>query len=259
MFLTWLDVNTWLIELASCRILVDPWLVGPQMFGNLDWLFKGIRSNPRPIPERIDLILLSQGLEDHTHRATLAKLDHTIPVVASPSAAKVVEELGYTRITALAPGETFTLRDNLQIKATPGAPLGPRVVENGYILKALPEGLSLYYEPHGFPDASLKQAGPIDVVITPVIDLTLPLIGPIIRGRKGSTELAAWLNPQYILPTALEGDAKYTGLLASLIKAVGSADDLRTHLAEQKLSAQVLEPKPGDRTELTIQPRSVAA
>ena len=67
MYLTWLDVNSWLIELAGRRILVDPWLVGSQMFGNLDWLFKGVRSNPRPIPDNIDLILLSQGLEDHTH------------------------------------------------------------------------------------------------------------------------------------------------------------------------------------------------
>ena len=259
MYLTWLDVNSWLIEIADRRILVDPWLVGPQMFGNLDWLFKGVRSKPRPIPENIDLILLSQGLEDHTHRATLEALDHAIPVVASPSAAKVVEKLQYSRITALSPGETFTLDEVLEIKAVPGALVGPRAVENGYILKTLSEGHSLYYEPHGFPDASLQQAGPIDVVITPVIDLSLPLIGPIIRGRKGAAELAAWLNPQYILPTALEGDAKYTGLLASLIKAVGSPDEFRAHLAQQNLSAQLVEPKPGERTELTIQPRSVAA
>lgn len=256
MYLTWLDSNSWLIELAGRHILVDPWLVGPQVFGNLDWLFKGIRSNPRPIPENIDLILLSQGLDDHTHRLTLESLDHAIPVVASPSAAKVVERLEYTHITALNPGATFTLDDALEIKAVPGAPVGPRVVENGYILKTLPEGLSLYYEPHGFPDASLQQVGSIDVVITPIIDLTLPLVGPIIRGRKGASELATWLKPQIILPTAMEGDAKYTGLLASWIKAVGSADDLRAALAQQELSTQVLEPKPGDRTELNIRPRS---
>lgn len=259
MYLTWLDVNSWLIELAGRRILIDPWFVGPQMFGNLEWLFKGVRSQPRPIPENIDLILLSQGLADHSHRPTLEALDRTIPVVASPSAAKVVDQLEYAHITALSPGETFTLGDSLEIKAVPGAPIGPRAIENGYILKSLSEGLSLYYEPHGFPDASLQQVGSIDVVITPVIDLTLPLVGPIIRGRKGATELATWLTPQVILPTAMEGDATYTGVLASLIKPVGSLDELRDTLAKQNLSTQVLEPKPGDRIELNIQSRSVAA
>jgi hypothetical protein len=30
----------------------------------------------------------------------------------------------------------------------------------------------------------LKEMAPIDVVITPLIDISLPLIGPIIRGQK---------------------------------------------------------------------------
>ena len=257
MYLTWFDSNSWLIELAGRRILLDPWFVGSQQFGNLDWLFKGIRSQPYPIPENIDLILLSQGLEDHTHRPTLEKLDHSIPVAASPSAAKVVESLGYTHITPLNHGETFTLADALEIKAVPGAPVGPRLVENGYILKSLSAGPSLYYEPHGFPDASLKQVGSIDVVITPIIDLTLPLVGPIIRGRKGATELATWLKPQVVLPTAMEGNAKYTGILISWLKAVGSSDELRAALAQQNLSTQVIEPQSGVRTELNVQPRSL--
>ncbi|MBC6476050.1 MAG: MBL fold metallo-hydrolase [Hormoscilla sp. GM102CHS1] len=53
-----------LIELGDKRILLDPWLVGDLVFGNLTWFFKGSRPQPRPIPENIDLIILSQGLED---------------------------------------------------------------------------------------------------------------------------------------------------------------------------------------------------
>jgi len=40
MYLTWLDSNSWLIELAGKRILLDPWLVGDLTFGNLTWLFR---------------------------------------------------------------------------------------------------------------------------------------------------------------------------------------------------------------------------
>ena len=64
MYLTYLDSNSWLVEMGGQNILIDPWLVGSLTFGNLDWLFKGSRPQERPIPEKIDLILLSQGLED---------------------------------------------------------------------------------------------------------------------------------------------------------------------------------------------------
>src|SRR5690349_12687127 len=113
MHLTWLDSNSWLIEIAGKRILLDPWLVGALTFSNLDWLFKGTRPQERPIPEKIDLILLSQGLEDHTHPPTLQRLDRQIPVVGSLSAAKVVQKLGYTSVTALSHGETFTFNHQI--------------------------------------------------------------------------------------------------------------------------------------------------
>ena len=35
MHLTWLDSNSWLIEMGGQRILLDPWLSGPLVFGNL--------------------------------------------------------------------------------------------------------------------------------------------------------------------------------------------------------------------------------
>ncbi|NJL83206.1 MAG: MBL fold metallo-hydrolase, partial [Chloroflexaceae bacterium] len=67
MYLTYFDSNSWLIEIADQRILLDPWLVGSLTFGNMAWLFKGEKRTSRPLPEKIDLILLSQGLEDHAH------------------------------------------------------------------------------------------------------------------------------------------------------------------------------------------------
>lgn len=119
MELTYLDSNSWLIEMAGKRILLDPWLVGSLMFGNTPWLFKGDRPQDRPIPENIDLILLSQGLPDHAHVPTLEQLDHALPVVASPNAAKVVESLGYQTIHTLEHHQKYTI-DNLEILALKG-------------------------------------------------------------------------------------------------------------------------------------------
>jgi L-ascorbate metabolism protein UlaG (beta-lactamase superfamily) len=252
MNLTYFGANSWLIELEQQRILIDPWLVGSLVFGNLPWLFKGDRSKPlASLPDKIDLILLSQGLEDHAHRPTLEQLDKTIPVVGSPNAAKVVKQLGYTQVTSLTPGQTFTLTNQIEIRAMPGAPIGLQV-ENSYLLKHLDSATTLYYEPHGFPPSELKNYAPVDVVISPVVNLELPLAGAIIKGNTTALQLAQWLKPQVFLPTAAGGDVAYEGLINSLLHTVGSVDELRSQLAKYNLPTQVIDPQPGEPVELTL-------
>ncbi|MFQ4139322.1 MBL fold metallo-hydrolase [Nodosilinea sp. PGN35] len=262
MEVTWLDSNSWLMVVGEQRILVDPWLVGELVFGQQTWLFKGEQSQARPLPEAIDLILLSQGLEDHAHPPTLAALDRTIPVVGSPRAAKVAEGLGYSQVTALSHGETFTLNQRVTIKALPGAPVGPLVVENGYLLRDVSPsaaGASLFYEPHGFHRPELKQEGPVDVVITPVIDLALPLVGPIIRGQQGALELVEWLRPQVVLPTADAGEVTYSGVLINWLKTRGNPQGLQAAIAARGLSTRVLAPTVGQPLPLALVPRQPLA
>ncbi len=252
MRLTYFGANSWLIELGQQRILIDPWLVGSLVFGNLPWLFKGDRAQPlASIPDQIDLILLSQGLEDHAHPPTLEQLDKAIPVVGSPSAAKVVEQLGYNQVTALNPRQTFTLANQIEIRAMPGAPIGLQV-ENSYLLKHLDSNTTLYYEPHGFPPSELKDYAPVDVVISPIVNLELPLVGPIIKGNTTALQLAQWLQPQFFLPTAAGGDVTYEGFINSLLRTVGSVDELRSQLAQHNLLTQAIEPQPGEPLELAL-------
>ena len=253
MRLTYFGANSWLVELGQKRILIDPWLVGSLVFGNLPWLFKGDRSQPLDsLPDRIDLILLSQGLDDHAHKPTLEKLDRSIPIVGSASAAKVVEQLGYTQVTSLTPGQTFTFDHQIEIRALPGAPIGPLQRENAYLLKQLDSGTTLYYEPHGYPPSELKDEAPVDVVISPVVNLQLPLLGPIIQGNTTALQLAQWLKPQVFLPTAAGGDVTYEGLINSVLRSLGSVDELRSQLAQHNLPTQVIDPKPGEFIELTL-------
>lgn len=257
MHLTYLDSNSWLIELGGKRILLDPWLVGPLVFGNAGWFFKGERRTPRPIPENIHLILLSQGLEDHAHPETLKKLDRLLPVVGSPNAAKVVRELGYTQVTELAHGQSIAV-DGVEIQAIPGSPIGPMLTENAYLLKEIETGYTLYYEPHGYHSETLKNLAPIDVVITPIIDLGLPLLGPILKGTETALKLAEWVEPQVMLPTAAGGDIAFEGLLVSFLRAEGNLEDFRSTLARHNLSARVIEPTPWERFELPLQARTAS-
>ncbi|WP_041233481.1 MBL fold metallo-hydrolase [Cylindrospermum stagnale] len=258
MHLTWLDSNSWLIEIGEQRILLDPWLVGSLTFSNSDWFFKGSRTQERPIPENIDLILLSQGLEDHAHPPTLKQLDHNIKVVGSPNAAKVVKQLGYTQVTALAHGETFTLNQQVEIKTFPGSPIGPTILENAYLLKELESGLTLYYEPHGYHSPQLKQVAPVDIVITPMVNLGLPLLGLIIQGANSGLEVTKWLQPQIILPTAAGGDVVFEGLMIKFLQATGSVAEFRALLEKHNLATQVIEPTPGERFKLQLEKRELA-
>lgn len=249
MYLTWLDNNSWLIEMGGQRILLDPWLVGSLVFGNAPWLIKGQHTQPRPIPDQIDLILLSQGLEDHAHPETLQQLDSSLRIVASPNAAKVVKAMGFSQVTTLAHGETTSIGERLRIEAVPGSPIGPLLVENGYLLTDTLTGEKLYYEPHGNHSAGLKDASPVDVVITPVIDLEIPLLGPIIKGRS-ALEVVQWLQPRVILPTAAGGNVTFEGALVSVLRSQGSVEEFRQQLLQQKSTTQVLSPQPGERLEL---------
>lgn len=250
MYITWLDSNSWLLEMSGKQILIDPWLIGDLMFGNTPWFFRGYRTSDRPIPPNIDLILLSQGLEDHAHPPTLKQIDHHIPVIGSPNAIKVVQNLGYSHITSLNHHQIFTFQDTIKITATKGSPTGPTSIENGYIIQDLTTGFSVYYEPHGYHSPELKSFAPIDVVITPLINLELPLIGPIIQGQKTGLELAKMVQPQVMLPSAAGGDIMFEGLLLKFLKATGNLDDLRQNLQANHLSTTIIEPSPSQRLSL---------
>ncbi|TAE52834.1 MAG: MBL fold metallo-hydrolase [Nostocales cyanobacterium] len=247
MYLTWLDSNSWLIEIAQQRILLDPWLVDCLTFSNLDWLFKGSRLQDREIPTNIDLILLSQGLEDHAHPPTLKKLDKNIPVVASVNAAKVVQQLGYHHVNILNHGEIYTVNNQVEIKAVPGSQLGPMIWENGYLIKDLVNSSSLYYEPHGNHDSQIQQFAPVDIVITPIVDLSLPLGASIIKGMSSAVTAAEWLKPEVMLPTAAGGDVIFEGILNKFIQSQGSTEEFEKMLAEKNLTTKVISPKPGER------------
>lgn len=252
MYVTYLDSNSWLIEMGGQRILLDPWLVGDLVFGNAAWLFRGYRSQSRSIPENIDLILLSQGLEDHAHPPTLKELNHDIPVVASPNAAKVVDKLGYSQINSISHGESCTIANKIKITAFPGSPIGPTLIENGYLIQDLSNGTSLYYEAHGYHSPTLKEVAPIDVIITPIIDLQLPLLGSIIKGQSTALQAVEWLKPQIIMPTAAGGDISFEGLLVSILSSKGGMEEFSALIKEKNLNTKVFEPKPWERCELDL-------
>jgi len=217
---TYYGANGWLIELDKIRILIDPWLQGDLTFPPGDWLIKGKLAKEIEVPSNIDFLLLTQGQPDHAHPPTLKKIDKRIPVIASEAACKVVSLIGFTKINMLKPGESFK-NNNLNIQATSGASV-PNI-ENGYIIDSRLS--SIYIEPHGFLDKKIKPRN-IDLLITPVIDFSLPLAGKFIKGKTVLPQLLKVFNPKTILASTTGGDITFTGIINNLIKVDGSVEDI---------------------------------
>ena len=218
---TYYGANGWLIEINKIRILIDPWLSGDLTFPPGDWLIKGELKNEIETPDEINYLLLTQGQPDHSHPPTLQKINKSIHVIASEAAGKVVKAMGFVKVNTLKAGETF-VSDNLKIQATSGASV-PNI-ENGYIIDC--DLNSLYIEPHGFLDSKIKKRN-IDIVITPVIDFSLPIAGKFIKGKTVLPEILKLFNPSVILASTTGGDIKFSGIINNLIKVDGSINDFK--------------------------------
>ena len=216
---TYYGANGWLLEFDKIRILIDPWLNGDLTFPPGDWLIKGELTKEVDPPKDINFLLLTQGQPDHTHTPTLEKLNKSIPVIASKAASTVVKRIGFENIYILKPQETFNYK-SLNIEATAGASV-PNI-ENGYIIDHNSD--SVYIEPHGFLDKKINSRH-IDLVITPVIDFSLPLAGKFIRGKTILPELLKLFNPFYVIASTTGGDINFTGLINNFIKVDGSFSD----------------------------------
>lgn len=251
---TYGGANGWLLQFAHpdvdgppLRVLVDPWLQGPLVFPPGPWLLKGELNDPLPVPEALDLLLLTQGLDDHCHPASLALLPRDLPVVGSAAAAARVRQLGFTAVTALKPGQQHR-SGPLTITASAGAAV-PQT-ENGYLLEH--PGGSLYLEPHGFLAQDLTPRR-LDAVITPVIDLGLPLAGAFVRGRQVLPELLELFQPTTVLASTTGGDVRFSGLITGLLRSEGTIEEASAMVETATGgSTRLIEPVPGVAYDLPV-------
>lgn len=241
---TYFGANGWQLGFSNLNVLLDPWLVGPLCFGNSPWFFESRFLQDWPIPPAVDLVLLTQGLPDHAHPPTLKKLERSTPVVGSTAAAQVARALGFTQVTALAPGQSHQHTNgagaHLTITATAGAAVPGQ--ENGFLLQH-PDG-RLYAEPHGFLDPTLPPRK-LDAVITPVVDLGLPLVGAFVRGQAVLPRLLERFQPRWVLASTAGGQTQTSGLLPKLLRSRGTMAMATALLKTHAPQTQLLDPEPG--------------
>ena len=231
---TYLGSNGWIIEFSNAKVVIDPWIKGDLVFPPGEWFFKGNLKNELTTPINVNLLLLTQGLPDHSHIESLKQFNKSTKIVCSESSYSILKEIGFYSIEILKPSEKLSLKD-FKIEATAGAPV-PNT-ENGYIVEHS-EG-SFYIEPHGFLDKEIRPRR-LDAVITPTKNLKLPLFGSFVKGAEVVPELIKKFEPKFILESTVGGDAVYSGILNTFISVESFKEKLECQLLNLSTMESVL-------------------
>ncbi|MFM9087929.1 MAG: MBL fold metallo-hydrolase, partial [Cyanobium sp.] len=85
---------------------------------------------------------------------------------------------------------------------------------------------------------------PLTAVITPVIDVGLPLAGAFVRGRSALPDLLERFQPAAVLASTTGGDVRFSGLLASALQVEGSPEEAAAVVARAG-GCRFINPVPG--------------
>lgn len=265
---TYYGVNTFSLNIGEKKILVDPLLVGDLTFFGQNWAYAGskrddarsVQPEPRAVYDTFDVVVLTQGLEDHAHLPTLRSIDKRMQIVASPNAAKVAEGLGFRSVKALEHEKSVNIGKYLRVTAVPGSVVGPPwdEPENGFVFSDMrPGGRSIGIEPHGnflgpLLGTSLKllPRAPKVSVDALIMPLTAQSIGgyPLVNGIPEAIKTLQALRPvpKFVLPLN-NGNIDANGPLAAALKEEGTVDEFKQQISQHpRLSKiQVLDVTPG--------------
>ena len=93
-----------------------------------------------------------------------------------------------------------------------------------------------------------NAAQPLDAVITPVVDLGLPLAGAFVRGTQVLPQLMARFQPHTVLASTAGGDVCFTGLLTKALWQQGSPSEAAADLPDgSRLIDPVVDIRPVER------------
>lgn len=215
--------NSWFIEFAGLRILVDPWLMGKEVdffpWFNSQWH----KTSPLEIENlpSFDLVLITQKYPDHFHLETLENIQPSLVIGPQSIHKKLKAKLPSTQFIPFNKGVKQVLKSTLNIHHLPS----PRKIDPIYDALVLENGQSsICLASHGYPSIweSKKIWGnlpPVELLISPFDHYQLPVFlgGTVAPGLDGLLILTKALNPKKIVATHDE-DKHASGLVSKFAK-----------------------------------------
>lgn len=191
--------SSWLIEAGDVRVLLDPWLKGPQT-DFAPWFSRQWHTSECTLMEQlppIDMVLVSHPFTDHCHKETMLLLPKETPVVASQAVAKVINSWKYfERVEILTPHKPFRL-EGFSITHFPSRRFLD-LVHDGLLIEHI-DG-NIFYAPHGYRISEKDKFPPVKLLIATNLTYHLPFFlgGDVNLGYKNAQLLVDSLLPEKI-------------------------------------------------------------
>jgi L-ascorbate metabolism protein UlaG (beta-lactamase superfamily) len=215
--------NSWLLTMDTCRLLIDPWLMGVEVdffpWFNTQW-HKTAPIALAEIPE-YDAVLITQKYPDHFHQETLKKLRPKKIIAPKSIEKKLRGILPESEIIGLDKQNSLTEVAGVKIQFMNTA----RKIDPIYDAFLLDNGKkSVFLATHGFSPSSeqvkqITQASPCALLVNPFNHYELPVFlgGVVSPGLEGVEQLCQLLQPDKIVATHDE-DKHAKGLVTKFAK-----------------------------------------
>lgn len=225
--------NTFLIEIGTWKLLIDPWLQGSEIdyfkWFNTQWhRTKPIAYDQLP---SFDTVLITQKYPDHFHVETLKRLSPKRIIAPRSIEKKLKRILPDSTIISLDANNNRVIENNVHITFLPTK----RKIDPIYDAFILDDGKeSVFVAPHGFQTDKkdlelIKAASPCQLLITPFNYYKLPFFlgGVVSPGLKGVKHLCDILDPKRVI-AAHDEDKHAKGLVSKFAKIIrpSSIEDL---------------------------------
>jgi L-ascorbate metabolism protein UlaG (beta-lactamase superfamily) len=162
--LTWLGHGTVVIDVDGTRLVTDP------VLRRRVWhLRREAAVDPRSLGT-LDGILVSHAHFDHLDRASLRRLDRSLPVVVPNGLGRLLRGWGFARVLEVDAGDKVEL-GRLALRVTHAEhassrwPLTPRSASLGYVAEG---STSVYFAGDTDLFDGMAELGPVDVAVLPV-------------------------------------------------------------------------------------------
>jgi len=211
---TYVGHATVLVELGGTRLLTDPLLgsrVGPLR-----------RHGAAPVPgiaSELDAVLVSHLHRDHADVPSLRSIDHDVPVLVPPGAARFASRQGFSDVRELAPGESSAVGAatltavEARHEVSAHHPLPVRFM-SALVAQSAPEagrvaaavgflveggGRRVYFAGDTDLFEGMERLGPVDLALLPVWGWG-PTLGPGHLDPARAARAAALISPRIVVP-----------------------------------------------------------
>jgi L-ascorbate metabolism protein UlaG (beta-lactamase superfamily) len=162
--LTWLGHSTVVIDVDGTRLVTDP------VLGRRVWHLRRDAAVDLRLLAALDGVLVSHAHFDHLDRASLRRLDRSLPVVVPSGVGGLLGGWGFARVLEVVAGDELEL-GGLALRVTHAEhessrwPLSPRSASVGYVAEG---STSVYFAGDTDLFDDMAGLGPVDVAALPV-------------------------------------------------------------------------------------------